>query len=96
MELRVNNRTIEWVASAGALDATTGGRTMKAPGKTDVKRFPPGPRDEDAALVALESQPFQDFEVWMDAELERLVARWVHAAAPNAARIGLLSGRHTS
>lgn len=67
---------------------------MKTPTKGAKERFPPGPRDEDATLVALESRSFQDFELWMDAELERLVARWIHAAAPNAGRISLLSGRY--
>ncbi len=69
---------------------------MKTPAKTNEKRFPPAPRDEDAALVALESASFQVFEQWMDGELDRLIAQWIHAAAPNAQRIGLLSGRSSS
>ena len=41
---------------------------------------------EDTALVVAESQSFTDFGLWMDAELDRLVARWIHTAAPNASR----------
>ena len=32
------------------------------------------------------------FADWLDGELEKLVARWIHLAAPNAARA---SGRRT-
>ena len=34
--------------------------------------------------VALESEPFVAFEQWMDQELDKLVARWLPFAAPNA------------
>ena len=52
-------------------------------------RFPPAPRDEDATLAVVESASYQVFDQWMDVELERLVARWIHAAAPNANRRSL-------
>lgn len=37
-------------------------------------------------LVLEESKSFVAFELWMDEQLEQLVARWIHAAAPNANR----------
>ena len=40
--------------------------------------------DDPQSLVVEESQSFVDFELWMDSQLEQLVARWVHTAAPNA------------
>lgn len=50
----------------------------------------------DAAIghetVPARPEPEPDFtalDEWMDAELEKLVARWVHLAAPNASRIRL-------
>lgn len=56
------------------------------------ERFPPEPRQEDVVL-ARETASFQEFDQWMDVELERLVARWIHTAAPNAHRMSLLRGR---
>jgi hypothetical protein len=66
---------------------------MKTPTKGAKEQFPPGPRDEDATLVVLDSEPYVQFEAWMDGELERLVARWIHAAAPNSNRPNLLRNR---
>lgn len=44
------------------------------------------PLDENnsAALAVVETQCFPAFDHWMDEQLEMLVARWIHAAAPNA------------
>ncbi|HVU86744.1 MAG TPA: hypothetical protein VHD36_05455 [Pirellulales bacterium] len=33
-----------------------------------------------------EEQALAEFGRWLDGELEQLVARWVHLAAPNASR----------
>ncbi len=33
-----------------------------------------------------EEQAYEAFGQWMDAELDKLVARWIHLAAPNAPR----------
>jgi hypothetical protein len=40
----------------------------------------------EPTMVLVESKPFVDFDQWMDEQLDELVARWLHAAAPNAAR----------
>jgi hypothetical protein len=45
----------------------------------------PTTTEDTLSLVVEESQSFVDFEQWMDEQLERLVAQWVHTAAPNAA-----------
>lgn len=45
----------------------------------------PQTAEDNMSLVVEESQSFVDFEQWMDEQLERLVAQWVHTAAPNAA-----------
>jgi hypothetical protein len=42
---------------------------------------------EQTALVVEESKSFVDFDHAMDEQLERLVAQWIHAAAPNASRV---------
>ncbi len=39
-----------------------------------------------AEHAAAEEQALAAFGLWMDGELEQLVARWVHLAAPNATR----------
>jgi hypothetical protein len=46
------------------------------------------PENETAlqATVIQEPDYEETFGLWMDAELEKLVARWVHLAAPNASR----------
>jgi len=43
-------------------------------------------RIEDATMVVAESESFVAFDLWMDAQLDRLVAQWIHTAAPNASR----------
>jgi hypothetical protein len=41
----------------------------------------------DVTQAAVLREPNYDaFGEWMDGELEKLVARWVHLAAPNASR----------
>ena len=42
---------------------------------------------EQTALVVEESKSFAEFDHAMDEQLERLVARWIHTAAPNASRV---------
>ncbi|MBI2823545.1 MAG: hypothetical protein HYX69_02505 [Planctomycetia bacterium] len=39
-----------------------------------------------AQMTAAEEQALAKFGCWLDGELDRLVARWIHLAAPNAAR----------
>ena len=41
---------------------------------------------EVAQLTAAEELALVEFGDWMDGELDRLVARWIHLAAPNASR----------
>jgi hypothetical protein len=55
----------------------------------------PGPVSPkpDTAEVARAIQSFADFDRWMDGQLEALVARWIHTAAPNADRCWRLN-RH--
>ncbi len=36
--------------------------------------------------VKVASQSYQEFTRWLDGELEQLVARWKHVAAPSASR----------
>ena len=43
-------------------------------------------RNVDATIVVAESKSFVAFDQWMDAQLDQLVARWIHTAAPNASR----------
>jgi hypothetical protein len=43
--------------------------------------------------TALQEPDYEEtFGLWMDAELEKLVARWVHLAAPNASRLNRRGG----
>ena len=44
-------------------------------------------------LTAAEEKAYEEFGHWFDGELEQLVARWAHLAAPNASRRGLSRGR---
>ncbi len=39
-----------------------------------------------SAAIAAEELASRHFATWLDAELERLVARWQHLAAPRAKR----------
>jgi hypothetical protein len=41
---------------------------------------------EAAQMSAAEGLALEEFGRWLDGELEQLVARWVHLAAPNASR----------
>jgi hypothetical protein len=41
---------------------------------------------EVVRLTAAEEQALAEFGRWLDGELDQLVARWIHLAAPNAAR----------
>lgn len=36
--------------------------------------------------VRVATRSYREFSRWMDRELAKLVARWAHTAAPNAAR----------
>lgn len=47
-------------------------------------------RPEDVRLA--EPQTLAEFDIWMDDQLESLVARWIHTAAPNAGRSAILRG----
>ena len=42
---------------------------------------------EQTAMVVEESKSFSEFDHAMDEQLERLVALWIHTAAPNASRV---------
>ena len=48
-------------------------------------------KDTDQIQRNLES--FVTFDRWMDEQLDELVARWIHTAAPNAERASLKAGR---
>jgi hypothetical protein len=52
----------------------------------ETPRDPLTTQFDEPTMVLVESKPFVDFDQWMDEQLDVLVARWVHAAAPNAAR----------
>lgn len=39
-----------------------------------------------AEFNAAEEQALEHFGLWLDGELETLVARWIHLAAPNASK----------
>jgi|GEM_PF-2950650 len=45
------------------------------------------------AMTAAEEKALAEFDCYMDVELEKLVAKWSHLAAPNAAKRG--TGRHS-
>jgi hypothetical protein len=44
-------------------------------------------RNEDRSPAVAEVRSYPAFDQWMDAQLELLVARWIHTAAPNANRL---------
>ena len=48
---------------------------------------------EQTALVVEESKSFAEFDNAMDEQLERLVALWIHTAAPNASRVSRVQKR---
>jgi hypothetical protein len=41
---------------------------------------------QTSATIAAEELASEAFGQWLDVELEKLVARWIHLAAPNATR----------
>ena len=49
------------------------------------------PVEPDDVRLA-EPQTLAEFDTWMDDQLESLVARWIHMAAPNASRAAILRG----
>ena len=56
------------------------------------KRSPTAQRRMTTAPTTVaEEQALAAFGQWMDAELEKLVARWIHLAAPNAQRPARIS-----
>jgi hypothetical protein len=65
-----------------------GERTMKPEDGTD--RYGAAATDE---LVEFKFEPvkLQEFTEWLDGELDRLVERWQHLAAPRASRSGRIS-----
>ena len=43
--------------------------------------------------LAVAADSFAEFDLWLSLDLERLVNRWAHAAAPNAAMPDRLAER---
>lgn len=52
--------------------------------KSDLARALLIARDHWDVPVRVRLRPYVEFSRWMDGELEKLVARWVHTAAPQA------------
>jgi hypothetical protein len=50
-------------------------------------------RKRDAARILKELQSFAAFDRWMDEQLDKLVAQWSHAAAPNSNRVWRFEGK---
>jgi hypothetical protein len=48
--------------------------------------LPSPARKLEAQQVFQDLESYATFDRWIDAELEKLVARWIHRAAPNAQR----------
>jgi hypothetical protein len=45
------------------------------------------PEQQPTIQATVTQEPsYEAFGLWMDDELEKLVARWIHLAAPNASR----------
>jgi hypothetical protein len=45
------------------------------------------PENESTLQATVTQEPsYEALGLWMDGELEKLVARWIHLAAPNASR----------
>jgi len=62
--------------------------------------FLPSPASENPAAdskcadqIQKNLESFATFDRWMDEQLDELVARWIHTAAPNAERASLKAGR---
>ncbi len=49
----------------------------------------PASKKQDPDKIQQNLESFATFDLWMDDQLEKLVARWIHAAAPNAERAAL-------
>jgi hypothetical protein len=47
-------------------------------------------------LVAENSASFREFSLWLDGELDLLVAKWKHAASPSAQHADEVSARRKS
>lgn len=43
----------------------------------------------DPQQICQDLESYAAFDRWMDEQLEKLVARWIHRAAPNAQRAAL-------
>ena len=52
----------------------------------DFPLKPLATRYDEPEMVIVESESFAAFDRWVDAQLDRLVGRWAHMAAPNAKR----------
>jgi hypothetical protein len=53
----------------------------------------PAARKAATTMVVVENESFVAFDEWMSDQLEQLVAKWAHAAAPNAHRAFLTERR---
>jgi hypothetical protein len=51
-------------------------------------------RKAATTLVVAETRSFAAFDQWMDLQLDLLVARWIHTAAPNAERLAMRADCH--
>ncbi len=71
---------------------------MSQDNTTPNEAFPTDPSDHlplpAAPAVAVESDEFEAFGLWMNIQLSQLVARWKHLAAPAATAGASLEGRN--
>jgi hypothetical protein len=60
--------------------------------------FLPSPASENQNVDQIQKnlESFDTFDRWMDEQLDELVARWIHTAAPNAERASFKAGRAIS
>jgi len=62
-----------------------GGFAMRKPHATSIHGYRSAALESQVAeLTPAEEQALEEFGNWLDGELDRLVARWIHCAAPNA------------
>ncbi len=61
-----------------------GMQVMRKPVSNPEHRLEGG-KSLSTLATAADDAALEKFGVWLDGELEKLVARWVHLAAPNAA-----------
>jgi hypothetical protein len=47
----------------------------------------PSPDEGGDTAIHVGRKPYDEFCLWLDGELEKLVARWAHTAAPQAGRL---------